>query len=297
MRMCIVHEQGRTLMGQLPEGVEIEVADEPPPDVEFWVPPFLRPPASPEAIAALRSLRVVQLLTAGVDAWIGRVPTTVALCQARGVHSSSTAEWAITAMLCYLRDFPYFVRSQAQGEWAYRPTGELAGARVLLVGSGAIGEALASRLKPFEVELIHVARRARPGVHAAAELPTLLPQADVVVLLVPLTDATVGMVDAAFLAGMRDGALLVNASRGQVVRMTALTAELISGRIGAALDVTDPEPLPDGHPLWGLPNVLITPHVAASVGGMLRRAYRLVGDQVRRYVAGQPLVNVVTGDY
>jgi phosphoglycerate dehydrogenase-like enzyme len=129
------------------------------------------------------------------------------------------------------------------------------------------------------------------------DLPVLLPDADIAVLTVPLTSDTKGLVDAGFLTAMRDGALLVNASRGPVVDTAALTAELATGRIGAALDVTDPEPLPAGHPLWSMPNVLLTPHTAASVGGTLRRAYGLVGDQVRRYVAGQPLINVVTGDY
>jgi phosphoglycerate dehydrogenase-like enzyme len=297
MRMCIVHEQGRAFLEQLPAGVQIEVAEEPSRDVEFWVPPFLRPPADAAAVAALPALRVVQLLTAGADAWIGRLPAEVTLCHARGVHSSATAEWAMTAILSHIRDFPYFIREQARGTWSFRPTGELAEQRVLLVGSGDIGAALAARLQPFEVELVRVARQARPGVHAAAELPALLPAADVVVLLVPLTAATAGMVDTGFLAAMRDGALLVNASRGRVVQTPALTVEVITGRIGAALDVTDPEPLPPGHPLWGLPNVLLTPHVAASVGGMLRRAYGFIGDQVRRYLSGQSLVNVVTGDY
>lgn len=291
-------------MGELPPGVDVRVADGDAVDlaerlvgVEFWVPRFLGPALSAEAIAALPDLNVVQLLTAGADAWLGRLPDRVTLCDARGVHSSSTAEWAVTAMLSYLRDFPYFARAQGRGEWAYRPTDELAGKQVLIIGAGAIGAAIAARLEPFEVSLVRVASQARPGVHGVAELPDLLPAADIVVLIVPLTSATTGLVDADFLASMRDGALLVNAARGPVVDTAALTAQLATGRIGAALDVTDPEPLPAGHPLWAMPNVLLTPHTAASVGGMLRRAYGLVGDQVRRYVAGEPLINVVAGDY
>jgi phosphoglycerate dehydrogenase-like enzyme len=203
----------------------------------------------------------------------------------------------VTAILAYLRDFPHFIRAQARGEWAYRPTDELAGKNVLIVGAGDIGEAVAARLAPFEVGLVRVARQARPGVRSVAELPELLPAADVVVLTVPLTAATTGLVDAAFLAAMPDGAVLVNAARGPVVDTGALTAALATGRIGAALDVTDPEPLPADHPLWSMPNVLLTPHTAASVQGTLRRAYGLVGEQVRRYAAGQPLKNVVSGDY
>jgi phosphoglycerate dehydrogenase-like enzyme len=147
------------------------------------------------------------------------------------------------------------------------------------------------------VSLTQVARTARPGVHGIDELPDLLPEADVVVLIVPLTDETRGMVDAAFLARMRDGALLVNGARGPVVDTEALTAELATGRIGAAVDVTDPEPLPADHPLWTMSNFLLTPHVAGSVRGLLPRAYRLAGDQIRRYVSGEPLINVVQNGY
>lgn len=242
-------------------------------------------------------LRVVQLLSAGVDAWLGVLPEHVTLCDARGVHTSATAEWAVGAILAYVRHFPAFARAQERGEWAYQVTDELAGKRVLIVGAGDIGEAIAARLAPFEVTVVRVARRARPGVHPVDDLPSLLPSADIVVVIVPLTATTRGMVDAAFLGRMRDGALLVNAARGPVVDTEALTAELATGRIGAAMDVTDPEPLPADHPLWRLPNVFITPHVAGSVRGTLPRAYRLVGDQVRRYVAGEPLLNVVTDDY
>jgi phosphoglycerate dehydrogenase-like enzyme len=156
---------------------------------------------------------------------------------------------------------------------------------------------LARRLEPFEVSLTFVARTARDGVHGVDELPSLLPAHDVVVVIVPLTPATTGLVDKAFLAAMPDGALLVNAARGPVVATDALTAEAATGRIWAALDVTEPEPLPSDHPLWTMPNVLITPHTAGSVRGILRRGYALAGDQVRRYCAGEPLENVVRDGY
>jgi phosphoglycerate dehydrogenase-like enzyme len=284
-------------MGELPDGVDIVVAPDPDAETVIWVPTFLGTAPAADAFDRLSALRVVQLLTAGVDTWVGRVPGHITLCDARGVHTSATAEWAITAILAYVRDFPHFARAQARGEWAYRRTDELAGKRVLIVGAGSIGEGIADRLRPFEVALTLVARRARDGVHGVDELPELLPRADIVVLVVPLTDSTIGLVDADFLAAMPDGALLVNAARGRVVDTAALTVEVAKGRLGAALDVTDPEPLPPGDPLWQLPNVLLTPHVAASVGGVLERAYALVGDQVRRYVAGEPLLNVVTEDY
>jgi phosphoglycerate dehydrogenase-like enzyme len=306
VKAWIPHEQGRRLLGEIPDGVTVEVAADPadppsdPAGVEFWVPPFLADPETVRFAAKLPDLRVIQLLSAGADHWVGRLPDGVRLHDARGVHDSATAEWVVTAVLSHLRAFPDFLRAQDRRAWSYgelTPTDELAGKRVLIVGAGSIGAAVHRRLAPFEVDVTLVARTARPGIHGVAELPALLPTADVVVLLVPLTEQTRGMVDACFLAALRDGALLVNAARGPVVRTDALVAELATGRIAAALDVTDPEPLPADHPLWGMPNVLLTPHVAASVRGMLPRAYRLVGEQLRRYAAGEPLINEVVDGY
>ncbi|MFC0530090.1 2-hydroxyacid dehydrogenase [Phytohabitans kaempferiae] len=308
MKIWIPHEQGTGLIGEVPAGVTVEVAARPdalPSDlggVEFWVPPFLALAESASLAAKMPDLRVVQLLSAGADAWVGRLPEGVLLCDARGVHDSPTAEWVMTAILSYVRAFPAFIRAQARGEWSYgehAPTDELAGKRVLIVGAGSIGAALAARLAPFEVSLTRVARTARPdeGVHSVEELPDLLPHHDVVVLIVPLTEQTRGMVDARFLAAMPDGALLVNGARGPVVQTDALVAELASGRIAAAADVTEPEPLPAGHPLWNMPNFLLTPHVGGSVRGLLPRAYRLVGEQLRRFVDGTPLINEVTDGY
>ncbi|MGC9666253.1 2-hydroxyacid dehydrogenase [Planosporangium sp. 12N6] len=304
MKMWIPHEIGRSLIGELPEGTTLEVFtgtdDAPPSDpatVEFWTPPFLSTGDTSGLLQKMPGLRTVQLLSAGADAWADRVPDGVTLCDARGVHDSSTSEWVVTTLLAYLRNLPAFVRAQQRREWAYGPTDELAGKRVLIVGAGSIGTAIARRLEPFEVSLTLVARTARKGVHGVDELPRLLPHAEVVVLVVPLTRETTGLVDAAFLAAMPDGALLVNAARGPVVDTGALTAELATGRIGAAVDVTDPEPLPADHPLWEMPNFLLTPHVGGSVRGLLPRAYRLVGDQLRRLAAGRPLENVVTDGY
>jgi len=307
VKVWIAHEAGLPLLTDLPPDVTVELLTAPdaplpsdPAGVEFWVPPFLSTGNVVHLTEKLVDLRVVQLLSAGADAWTGRLPARVSLHDARGVHSSSTSEWILTAILAYLRDFPGFIRHQAAREWSYAtyaPTDELAGKQVLIVGAGAIGEATADRLAPFEVSITRVARGARPGVHGIDELPDLLPSADVVVLIVPLTDETCGMVDADFLGRMRDGALLVNAARGPVVDTVALASELASGRIGAAVDVTDPEPLPADHPLWTMPNFLLTPHVAGSVRGLLPRAYRLVGDQIRRYMAGEPLINEVRNGY
>ncbi|WP_432904302.1 2-hydroxyacid dehydrogenase [Micromonospora matsumotoense] len=308
MKVWIPHPAGVELLGPLPDGVTVQPWTDPenppgdPADVRFWVPPFLAGADTTAMLDRLPELAVVQLLSAGADAWAGRVPAGVTLCDAGGVHDASTAEWVVTAILAQLRGFPALARAQARREWAYdqvAPTDELTGKRVLIVGAGSIGAAVRARLAPFDVTFTLVARTARPaeGVHAVTELPRLLPGADVVVLLVPLTAATRGLVDADFLAAMPDGALLVNAARGPVADTSALVAELTSGRLRAALDVTDPEPLPADHPLWELPNVLLTPHVAGSVRGLLPRAYRLVGEQVRRFVAGTPLVNTVVDGY
>ena len=308
MKVWIPHEQGVALLGDLPSGIAVEVAPTPdnlpsePAGVPFWVPPFLAQAEAVHLAAKMPDLRVVQLLSAGADTWVGRLPEGVTLCDARGVHDSPTAEWVVTALLSHLRRFPAFARAQAQRTWSYAehtPTDELAGKRVLIVGAGSIGAALLARLTPFEVEVTRVARTARPeeGVHGVAELPALLPAADIVVLIVPLTEQTRGMVDARFLAAMPDGALLVNAARGPVADTAALVAELSTGRLAAALDVTEPEPLPVDHPLWDMPNVLLTPHVGGSVRGLLPRAYRLAGEQLRRFVAGEALLNEVVDGY
>ena len=219
------------------------------------------------------------------------------LCNGRGIHDASTAELALTLTLASLRGIPGFVRAQDRGEWTFGWHPALADRRVMIVGYGAVGEAIERRLEPFEVEVVRIARSAREGVHAIDELPALLPDADVVVLVVPLTDATRGLVDADFLARMKDGALLVNVARGAVVVTDDLVAALHSGRISAATDVTEVEPLPAGHPLWSAPNLLISPHVGGSSSAMWPRAHRLVRDQLVRYAAGEPLANVMTSDY
>lgn len=306
VKVWIAHDEGRELLGAVPAGVEIEACADAvtlpsdPTEVRFWVPPF--GPAARDLLPRLTGVRAVQLLSAGADSWVGRVPPGVRLCDAAGVHDAAVAEWVLGAAIGSLRRFPAFARAQQRHEWAFAaftPTAELTGKRVLIVGAGSIGRAVERRLAPFDVTVTRVARTARrdQGVHGVAELPELLPDAEIVVLLVPLTAQTRGLVDKSFLAALPDGALLLNAARGPVVDTEALLAEVASGRIGAALDVTDPEPLPAGHPLWELPNVLITPHVGSAVAGLLPRAYRLVGEQLRRFAAGEPLVNLVVDGY
>jgi phosphoglycerate dehydrogenase-like enzyme len=250
-------------------------------------------PSDFEILGALPRLRLVQLLSAGAERFAGRVPEGVVLCNARGAHTPATAEWVMAATLAAQRGIPFFVREQEAGRWSMRTERSLFGARVLIVGAGDIGQTVGRMLEPFDVELTFVARMARDGVRSTEELPELLPHADVVVLLVPVTPETVALVDAPFLAAMKDDALLVNAARGVVVDTDALVAELSTGRIRAALDVTDPEPLPAGHPLWESPGLLLTPHVGGAVPNTNERAAAAVTDQLARVLAGKSLVNVV----
>ena len=296
-------EEGLELLGPPPDGVEVTVwepADDPPPqaaEAGFWVPQYLAGAVLTEQLDALPALQVIQLLTAGAEAFVGRLPDGVLLCDARGVHGSSTSEWAMMVILASLRELPGFVLDQPRHRWNRHFTGELAGSRVLVVGAGDVGESLRRRLLPFDVTVTMVARRAREDAHGVAELPELLPDADVVVVVVPLTPDTRGLVDARFLARMRDGALLVNGSRGPIADTAALLAELRSGRLRAALDVTDPEPLPADHPLWDAPGLLLTPHVGGAVAGFPRRAYALVREQLGRWARDEPLANVVSDGY
>jgi phosphoglycerate dehydrogenase-like enzyme len=250
-----------------------------------------------EVISRMPALRVVQTLTAGVDHVRPYIPEGVTLCNARGVHDASTAELAVTLTLASLRGIPDFVRGQDAGEWRFGFYPALADRTVLIVGYGAVGAAVERRLEGFEVTVLRAARRARDGVADMAAVPDLLPLADVVILVVPMTDLTRGMVDAPFLAAMKDGALLVNMARGPVVDTPALLAEVSSGRLRAALDVTDPEPLPPDHPLRRAPGVLISPHVGGNSTAFLPRALRLVRDQMYRYAKGEPLEHVIHGTY
>jgi phosphoglycerate dehydrogenase-like enzyme len=281
-------------------GLRIEVfsGDEPGPedlkDVVFFTVPYDRPHGT-EPLGRMPNLRVVQALTAGYDHLVDRVPPGTTLCNARGLHDSSTAELALALLLAAERELPRWVRAQDARQWEHAHTRSLAGSRVLIVGYGSIGAALDRRLTACEAEVIRVARSPRPadGVHAVAELDGLLPAADAVVLVTPLTEQTRGLLDTRRLALLPDGALVVNVGRGPVLDTGALLAETSSGRLRAALDVTDPEPLPADHPLWASPGVLITPHVAGGAAAFYPAAEQFVASQIRRFAAGEPLENVV----
>jgi phosphoglycerate dehydrogenase-like enzyme len=285
--------------GGLPAGLEADVwtgGDDLPPSadqVEFIVLPFGVTPEAIRRVTDLPRLRTIQILSAGADHILPYIPRNITLCNARGAHTAATAEWTVGAMVAHVRNFPRFGAAQQRQTWDTAQSDSVAGKRVLIVGYGSIGAAVERRLAGWEVMIERVARHARDGVHAIDELPRLLPEADVVVILVPVTTETEHLVNAEFLHRMRDGALLVNAARGVIVDTDALLKELASGRIGAALDVTDPEPLPDGHPLWSAPGLLLTPHVGGAVHASRERAYGVVAGQLKRLAAGEPLENVI----
>jgi phosphoglycerate dehydrogenase-like enzyme len=243
-------------------------------------------------MARMPALQVVQLLTAGYDHALPLVPPGVTLCNAAGVHDASTAELALALILASQRGIDEFARAMPTGEWRHGRRASLADRSVLVIGAGGVGRAVASRVRAFEADAILVGRSARVGVRGVDELPDLLPVSDIVVVAVPLDETTRGLVDAAFLARMPDDALLVNVARGPIVDTGALLRE--AGRLRAALDVTDPEPLPPDHPLWDQPGVLVSPHVGGNTSAFLPRAQRLVADQWERWARNEPIQHIVS---
>lgn len=269
-------------------------------DIELVVPPYLSNPKRLARLAELPKLRAVQLVTAGFEHAIPYLPQGVQLANGRGIHDTSTAELAVGLAIAAQRGIPQAVRAQERGEWlqlAGMPS--LADRRALIVGYGSIGVEIAKRLVPMEVSITAVASKARGGdeivdiVHGIDELPELLPEHDIVFLIVPLTDATRDLVDADFLARMPRNSLLVNVARGGVVDTDALVAACASGQVRAALDVTDPEPLPQDHPLWHTDGVLITPHVGGASTAFEPRALRLLHRELTRFAQDEPLQNIV----
>lgn len=262
---------------------------------EVLIPSFLE--AEQIQFAELPNLKLIQLLSAGTEEWVGKVPSGILLSTCRGAHGGSTAEWVVAVLLSIYRDLAAFDADQAVRRWETRTTDTLQGKRALIVGAGDLGRQLQRKLAAFDARVTMVGTTARDGVHGAAELPDLLGAHDVVVLMVPLTSLTRGMVNAEFLSAMASGAVLVNAARGPVVDTDALMAELRTGRLRAALDVTDPEPLPPEHPLWTMPGVVLTPHVAASVRGVRNRSYAVAAAEIGRYAGGELPNNLVHGEY
>ena len=252
-------------------------------------------PAVGARFGELPDLRLIQTLNAGYEQWEPLLPDGVMLSNGRGAHGGSSAEWVVAALLTIYRDLARFRQQQSEGVWRDWDTETLIGKRVVVLGAGDLATNLAARLAPFETDVVLVGRTARPGVHALADVDELLPNADVVVALLPDSPATRDVINADFLAKLPEGAVVVNAGRGGSVDTDALLAELTSGRLRAALDVTDPEPLPEGHPLWSAPGLLLTPHVAGSVHGGWERAWAVALRQIEVYACGGNPPNLVAG--
>ncbi len=298
--VCLPNVPERAHMGELPANVDVRLVPiEPGPvpdlgDVELIVPSTrIRPQLFELLTGPPGRLRVIQTTSAGVDWLSGRVPEHVVVCNARGVYDAPLAEWVVGAILAMQRGIIQSRDAQGRHGWDGIEPPELSGRRVVILGLGSIGTAIADRLHPFGVELIGVGRTARDGVRGLAELDEVLSDAEVLVNILPLTSETNCLLEARRLSLLPNGALVVNAGRGGTIDTSALVAELRTGRLRAALDVTDPEPLPPDHPLWELPNVLISPHMAGDSPASTIRAFQLAGDQVRRFAAGEPLINEV----
>ena len=304
MKILALEPSYHSLFDPLPDGVSL--VTEPEADVELAVLGIDQQSRLSSLIPAMTSLRVIQSLNSGVDWLLPTLPATVEVYNASGVHDAAVAEWIVAVLLSLRRRLPDLREAQQRGEWIVNtndatangappigPIDTLEGGNVVIVGFGSIGRALATRLSPFGIQVQGIARRARPDALTLDALPDLLPSADAVVLLVPLSEATERLVDSNFLARMKPGAILINAARGRLVDTEALIQALRRGNLFAAVDVTDPEPLPSGHPLWQAPNLMITPHVAGAVASWKARAYRFTREQLLRYVNGQPLLNRV----
>jgi len=289
--------------GGVPDGVELrewDLAGPPPVDpgrhIDLVVPPYM---GAADRLGALEGVDVglVQSQSIGYDDVPGALPPGHVFANAASVHETSTAELALALVLAAQRGIPDFVRAASEGRWAPARHESLADRRVLLLGYGGVGRAIEERLAPFEVDLTRVASHARDDaagrIHGIDELPRLLPVAEIVIVGVPLNDATTGLVDREFLAALPDGALVVNIARGRVADTDAILAEATSGRLRFALDVTDPEPLPEGHPLFALPNVLISPHIGGASTAMMPRMARLLRRQIERMLRGEAPLNVV----
>lgn len=294
---------GKTLLkaiGEVPDGVRVLEWDlktpAPASHIDLLVAPYIAPNVKFPGIDDVTTT-LIQSQSIGYDGVEGTLPPGRVYANAATVHETATAELTLALLLAAQRGIPESVRNAQTGLWQGSLTPSVADRNVLIVGYGGVGAAIEARLTGFETHITRVARSARESaygpVHALADLPGLLPTAEIVILAVPLTADTRDLADAAFLAALPDQALVVNIARGPVLNTAAALAEAESGRLRLALDVTDPEPLPADHPLWTLPNVLITPHLGGAATSMMSRMAALVHRQIGHLLAGEPVENVV----
>ena len=261
--------------------------------INFYVPTYMGGKAALEWAAKMPNLKVLQMPNAGYDDALAYLRPGLTLCNAAGVHDASTAELAVALSLASRRGIPDFVRDQDKENWNHQKRTSLSDSRIGIVGYGSIGKQVAKNLSGFEVEVIGFSKSGRDGAKKIEELDSYLPSLDIVILILPLNPESKGLFNKDRLAKMKDGSLLVNVARGPIVDTDALLTELNSGRIFAALDVTDPEPLPKGHPLWKAKNLLIVPHVGGNSTAFEPRCRKLVESQLQLMVSGQPLKNIV----
>ncbi len=292
IRAAINQRALKAVRSRAPEGTEVVAIED---GVDLASVDFLVPRAGDrdvvETLPGLDRLAVVQVLSAGTDWLEAAIPPQAILCSARGARDAPVAEWVLGALLGASSGLLECARDRT---WHSRHHVDLGGWTVLVLGMGSIGRLLGSRLRLLGTEVIGIGSHAHEDLHGVDELPALLPGADAVVVLTPLSDSTRGLVGASELAAMTDGAVLVNAARGSVVDTDALLSEVSTGRLRAVLDVTDPEPLPDDHPLWDAAGLLaITPHIAGDSPAGHARAAALAGEQLARWCAGEELHNIV----
>jgi phosphoglycerate dehydrogenase-like enzyme len=263
--------------------------------IQFYIPPYMSGARALEGISRMSSLQVIQSPNAGVDDLLEILPPGVTLCNAKGVHDASTAELAVGLTISARRGLATFMVNQSKGLWIHERRSALADSRVGIVGTGSIGTLIAQQLSLFNVEVIGFSRSGNNSSRTMADFDHLLPTLDVVILILPLTEQSRHLMNRSRINSMKAGATLINVARGAVVDTDALVDALNRGHITAGLDVTDPEPLPIGHPLWSAPNVIITPHVGGDSTAFNPRVRALIESQLERFATGQPLINIVAG--
>jgi phosphoglycerate dehydrogenase-like enzyme len=286
----VIHESLKVfpLHGKFPEPEILET-------IQFYVPPYMVGPGALELISSMSSLQVIQSPNAGVDDILKILPPGVTLCNAKGVHDASTSELAIGLAISARRGFPTFMANQSQGKWVHERHNALADSRVGIVGMGNIGSLIARQLEAFSVEVIGFSRSGKDGSKMMSEFDQILPTLDVVILILPLTNESHHLMNRSRINSMKPGATLVNMARGAIIETSALVDALNRGHITAGIDVTEPEPLPEEHPLWSAPNLIITPHVGGDSSAFNPRVRALIESQVERFATGKPLINVVAG--
>ena len=284
---------------KVPAGIELLSPENFPLDssdlsqIDFYVPLYMGGAKALSYAAKMPNLSVLQMLNAGYDDALAYLRPGITLCNARGVHDASTAELAVGLAIASRRGFPDFMREQISSNWSHHRTSALTDSKIGIVGYGSIGKKIAHNLSGFEVSITAFTQSGRDGTLSINELDAHLPELDIVILILPLSDSSRGLFDSSRLSKMKDGALLINVARGPVVVTDALVQELNSGRIYAALDVTDPEPLPVGHPLWSAKNLLLVPHIGGNSTSFEPRGRALIESQLKLLAQGLPLEHVV----